>query len=171
MRAFAILDTINYWVGKVIRWFLLLMVFVTCGIVVLRYFLQSGNLVFLQETLLYLHGLSFMLGIAWTLQRDAHVRVDVFYGAASWRFKAWINALGALVFLLPVSGFLLTASWEFVARSWSIAETSQESGGIPALFLLKSAVLLMPALLIVQGLSELGKNAVRLSLNMELRDA
>ena len=86
---------------------------------------------------------------------DGHVRVDIFYRPLSAKGKAWINALGTLLLLIPTCIFLLWISWEYVASSWSYFEGSRESGGIDAVFLLKTLLLIMPVLLILQGLANL----------------
>ena len=74
--------------------------------------------------------------------------------------QAWVNSIGTLVFLLPVCVFILGMSWNYVAESWAIRETSPEPGGIPAVFLLKTLLLLLPLLLILQGIAELLRNAL-----------
>jgi TRAP-type mannitol/chloroaromatic compound transport system permease small subunit len=96
-----------------------------------------------------------MLGAAYTLQAEEHVRVDVFYRAMSERRRAWVDLIGVLVFLLPLCVFLGWKSFDFVTQSWSIREASRESGGLPYPFipLLKSVLLLMPLTVALQGLS------------------
>jgi len=123
-------------------------------VVVLRYYFQSGSIA-LQESITYLHGLVFMLGIAFTLQRGGHVRVDIFYRGFSPQKKALVDLIGGLVFLLPVSLLILIFSWDYVVASWAIGETSEERSGIQGIYLLKTLLLLMPATLMLQGLAEI----------------
>ncbi len=144
--------------GHVLAWFTVAMVLVTCVVVVLRYGFDLGS-VALQESVTYLHGLVFMLGAAYTLQRDGHVRVDLLYRNFSPRRRAWVNALGTLLFLLPFCGYVIVASWEFVAVSWRVREASTD-GGIPAVFLLKSLIPAMAVLLALQGIAELLRSAL-----------
>jgi len=141
-------------IGHCVSWAALILVLTTCLIVIMRYLFNIGS-VALQESLLYMHSLIFLLGAAWTLQKDGHVRVDIFYRPLSPRGKAWINAFGTLLLLIPTCIFLLWISWQYVASSWSYFEGSRESGGIDAVFLLKTLLLVMPVLLILQGLANL----------------
>ena len=85
----------------------------------------------------------FMLGAAYTLQQEEHVRVDIFYRSMQRDVAAWVDLLGVAVFLLPLCAFLAWKSFDFVALSWSIEEASRESGGLPypLIPLLKSILL------------------------------
>lgn len=141
-------------IGHCVSWAALILVLTTCLIVIMRYLFNLGS-VALQESLLYMHSLIFLLGAAWTLQKDGHVRVDIFYRPLSAKGKAWVNALGTVLLLIPTCIFLFWISWEYVISSWSYFEGSRESGGIDAVFLLKTLLLIMPALLILQGLANL----------------
>jgi TRAP-type mannitol/chloroaromatic compound transport system permease small subunit len=87
------------------------------------------------------------------LKRNGHVRVDILYQRLGRRAQATIDLLGSLLLLLPVSLFIAWISWEYVAESWAVHEGSREAGGIPGVYLLKTLILLMPALLLVQGIA------------------
>lgn len=125
----------------------------TFTVVVLRYLFNVGSVV-LQELLVYLHSLIFLLGAAYTLKEGGHVRVDIFYRPMPMRKKAWVNLLGTLFLLMPCCLFIFTISWEYVASSWSYFEGSREAGGIDAVFALKSLLLLMPATVMLQGIAQ-----------------
>jgi TRAP-type mannitol/chloroaromatic compound transport system permease small subunit len=153
------IDRVTDLTGRLVSWLTLAMVVVTMVIVVLRYYFESGSIA-LQESITYLHGLVFMLGIAFTLQRGGHVRVDIFYRGFSPRRKALVDLVGGLVFLLPVSLLIFIFSWDYVAASWAIGETSEERSGIKGIYLLKTLLLLMPATLLLQGVSEILKSAL-----------
>ena len=140
-------------VGRSIAWLTALMALITMAVVVLRYAFDQGAIV-LQESVTYLHGVVFMLGIPYALKENAHVRVDLFYSRWSPRTQAAINLGGHLLFLIPVSLFILIYSWDYVAASWRIREGSPEVGGIPAVFLLKSLLPLMSAALLLQGVGD-----------------
>lgn len=148
---------LSEWTGRTISWLTLLMVLVTFVVVILRYLFNVGWIA-MQETITWMHALVFMLGAAYTLRHDGHVRVDVFYRTASPRAKAWVDLLGTLVLLLPVCGFIAWTSWDYVASSWAVHEASKETGGLPGLYLLKTAILVMAGLLILQGLAILMNN-------------
>lgn len=137
-------------VGRGVSWLTLLVVSITFAVVLLRYGFNLGW-IWLQETVIYLHATVFMLAAAWTLQSDGHVRVDVFYRDRSEHHKAWVNLAGTLFLLVPVCVFAFVSSWDYVLRSWQVLEGSREAGGLPLVFLLKSLLLLMPALLLLQS--------------------
>jgi len=144
------LGFINEWTGRAVAWLTLLMVITTFTVVVLRYGFDLGSIA-MQESIIYLHALNFMLGAAFTLKHDAHVRVDIFYQKMGPRGQAWVDLLGTLLLLLPVCGFIFWSSWDYVAAAWAVRETSGEAGGLPFVYLLKSILLLMPCLLMLQG--------------------
>jgi TRAP-type mannitol/chloroaromatic compound transport system permease small subunit len=157
--AISAIDRFTDWTGRMVSWLTLAMVLITLVVVVLRYYFQSGSIA-LQESITYLHGLVFMLGIAFTLQRGGHVRVDIFYRGFSPEKKALVDLLGGLLFLLPVSLLIFVFSWDYVVASWAIGETSEERSGIQGIYLLKTLLLLMPATLMLQGLAEILKSTL-----------
>ncbi len=147
------IDTLNELIGRGVAWLTLGMVLITCVIVVLRYAFNMGWIA-MQESVTYLHALVFMLAAAYTLRHDGHVRVDIFYRKLGPQGQAWVNLLGALLLLLPVCGFIFWASWDYVAESWSLKEGSRDAGGLPLVYLLKSAIPAMAALMLLQGLAQ-----------------
>lgn len=152
----AVLDRISRFAGRSVAWLTLAMVLVTFVIVVMRYVFDAG-LIWLQESVIWMHGAVFMLGAAYTLLDEEHVRVDIFYRQMSERRRAWVDALGVVLFLLPVCGYLAYASFDFAAASWAIRETSREPGGLayPMIPILKSIIIVMPVLVALQGLAML----------------
>ena len=145
-------------IGQAVSWLTLVMVLLTFSIVVMRYGFNQGW-IGLQEGVTYLHAAVFTMAIAWAYQADEHVRVDIFYRDKSPSHQAWVNLLGTLVFLVPFSIFLLVIAWDYVASSWSAMETSREAGGLPFVYLLKSLILVMPLLLLIQSFSTV-KNCI-----------
>ena len=148
------LETVADISGKSIAWLTLVMVFTTFIIVVLRYGFEIGWIA-LQESVVYMHALVFLIGIPFTLKYDGHVRVDIFYGKKSERYKAWVNLLGSLILLIPVALFIAWISWDYVVASWEMSEESGEAGGLPGVYLLKSSIILMTVLLLIQGISQI----------------
>lgn len=148
----AINDLISEYTGRAIAWLTVAMVLVTFAIVVLRYLFNTGWIA-MQESVTYMHALVFMLGAAYTLKHDEHVRVDIFYQRMGPRGRALVDLCGTLFLLLPVCGYIAWESWDYVADSWSLLEGSREAGGLPGVFLLKSVIPLMAALLILQGIA------------------
>jgi len=147
------LDQLAERTGRIAAWLALALVLVTFGVVVLRYLFEIGSIA-LQESILYLHASLFLLGAAYTLKVDGHVRVDIIYRHLSLRSQALIDLVGALVLLLPVCSFLLWISWDYVASAWSLHEGSRETGGLPYVYLLKTLIPVSAGLLILQGISQ-----------------
>jgi TRAP-type mannitol/chloroaromatic compound transport system permease small subunit len=137
-------------IGKTVAWLTLLMVLLTFLIVVLRYGFNLGW-IWLQESVTYLHAVVFIMAAAWALQTDDHVRVDIYYRDRSPRHKAMVNLLGTLIFLLPFCVFVLFISWNYVTVSWAGQEGSREAGGLALVYLQKSLILLLPAMLSLQA--------------------
>jgi len=136
--------------GKAVAWLTLIMVLLTFTIVILRYGFNLGW-IWLQESLTYMHVAVFGIAAAWTLQLDGHVRVDIFYTNMPDKRRALVDFLGTLIFLLPFCIFLLMIAGPYVANSWKLLESSREAGGLPLVFLLKSIILILPALLLAQA--------------------
>ena len=140
--------------GRLVAWLTLPMVLGTFLVVILRYQFDLGW-IWMQEAVIWLHALTFMLASAYTLNRDEHVRVDVFYRTMRPDRRALADLLGTLLFLVPMSVFVIAVSYEYVAVSWAIREGSREAGGLPYPFvpLLKSVIPLTAVLLLAQGVA------------------
>jgi len=143
--------------GKTVAWLTVVMVLLTFTVVVLRYGFNLGW-IWLQESLTYLHVAVFTIVAAWTLQQDGHVRVDIFYAKMPRRKRALVDLAGTLLFLIPFCVFVLVIAWPYVANSWKLLETSREAGGLPFVFLLKSLMMVMPALLLGQAFISITDN-------------
>lgn len=150
------LDTLSEWTGRIIAWLALAMVLLVFGIVVLRYGFEIGSIA-AQEAALFMHALLFLLCAAYTLKHDGHVRVDIFYRSLSPQRQAWVDLLGTLFLLMPVCTFIAWSSWDYVASAWELQEGSRETGGLPGVYLLKSAIPLMAVLMLLQGLAQLAR--------------
>jgi len=147
------LERINVIVGRTVSWLTIVMVLVTFCIVVLRYLFDTGW-IWLQESVTWMHAAVFMLAAAYTLVREEHVRVDIFYRRFSPRGRAIGDTAGTLFLLIPVALFIIIASWDYVMVSWQIHETSREAGGLiyPFPSLLKSLIPIMSLMLLLQGI-------------------
>ena len=148
------LERLADFTGAAIAWLTVLMVVGTFVIVVLRYAFDLGWIA-MQESITWMHAAVFMLGAAYTLKEDEHVRVDIFYRRLPGKRRALVDLAGTLVFLLPVSLFLMASSWDYVATSWAIHESSREAGGLPYPFvpILKSLIPATAVLLTLQGIA------------------
>ncbi len=139
-------------VGRAVRWLALAMVLVQVAIVIGRY-VYGVNSIAAQELVLYLHAAFFMLGAGYTLQRDAHVRVDIVYARVSARWRRRIDLAGHLGLLMPAMAAVLYWSWPTVARSWAILEGPISVGGLGAVYLLKSLIPAFCVLVMLQSLA------------------
>ena len=147
------IDRLSTAIGRGAAWLVLAAVLLQFAVVVLRYAFGTGS-IRLQESVIYAHALAFLLAAAWALKTDAHVRVDVFYGRASGRTRALIDLLGTLFLLAPTMILILWTSIPYAARAWAIMEGSQETAGLPFVFLLKSVIPLFAGLMLLQGAAQ-----------------
>lgn len=161
LRLAAAIDRLSSASGRAVSWLTLGMVSVTFLIVALRYLFDSGY-IWMQESVVWMHALVFLLAAAYTLREDEHVRVDIFYRRMSPRGRAWVNLLGTLLLLVPSMLFVLITSFGFVEQAWRVQESSSEAGGLPAIYLLKSAIPAAAILILLQGFSMILRSLVRL---------
>jgi TRAP-type mannitol/chloroaromatic compound transport system permease small subunit len=154
MTAFADrVDRLNAVIGRAVAWLALAVVLLQFVLVVARYLFGLGS-IWLTETVIYAHAALFMLVAAWTLRAGGHVRVDIFYSEASARTKALIELIGAVLFLLPFMIVLAWLSIPYAARSWAILEHSQETSGLPLVFVLKTLIPIFALLMALQGVAQ-----------------
>ena len=160
LRVAAAIDRATGVLGRASAWLALIMVLVGAFNAVARYLgryvginLSSNAYLEMQW---YLFSMLFLLGAAWVLRENAHVRVDVLYSRVSTRAQSLINILGTLLLLVPFSAFVLWVSSPIVRNSWSIREGSPDPGGLPR-YPLKALILVCFALLLLQAVSELIK--------------
>lgn len=137
--------------GRLVSWLTVAMILITITLVGAHYFFNANSRI-AQDAVLYMFGILFMVGVAYTLRHDNHVRVDIFYSKMSAHKRAWVDFLGTIIFLIPFCLVVFWLSLPLVLKSWAIAEGSKDAG-IPALFILKSFVLVMPVLLVLQGIA------------------
>lgn len=156
-----IIDALNDRIGKFAGWLVMVMVVVGVWNVVGRYLgkavgqsLTSNAFI---ETQWYLFDLVFLLGAAYALRHDEHVRVDVFYSNWPPKWKALADLAGTLLFLIPFCILAIGFSWNAVIASWQTLEISPDPGGLPR-YPIKTVPLIGFALLILQGISQAIKN-------------
>lgn len=157
----SLIDQLIDRLGRASAWLTLAMVLVMGLIVVMRYLFKTGS-ISLQESVIYLNAMIFMIGAAYTLKEQGHVRVDIFYRKLTPRWQAIIDCIGYLLFLFPCAIFIIYASWDYVAISWQVRESSAETSGLPIVYLLKSTIIVLAVSLILQGISEFGKAVIKL---------
>lgn len=162
-----VIGTITYWLVPLV---ILVGVWNVAGRYVGRAVGRNLTSNFFIEAQWYLFSIIFLLGAAYALKHNAHVRVDVFYGSWSPRRRALINFLGAVFFLIPFGLLILYFSWDSVMFSWEIRENSPDPSGLPR-YPIKTFILISFTLLIIQGISEAIKNLAILTGHHDLADA
>jgi len=174
-----ILEAVSEVAGRWTSWLVLLLVILTLIVAVPRYLLSnetflSLNLLSLDweairngygqmvnalgDSIQYVHAIIFMVGVSYAMKHNDHVRIDIFYRNLSTRGQAWVNIIGCLLLFYPTFIFLLLMSWDYVLNSWAIGEASSRPGGLPFIYLLKSLLLIMPIMMMIQGTAWLLRN-------------
>lgn len=155
------IDALNDWIGRAIHWLVLLMVIVGAVSTLARYSSRrlglSLNLTPATEAEWYMFSVIFLLGAAYALRHDVHVRVDVLYERLGPRARGWVDLLGTLLFLIPFSVLMLWVSLPAVRSSWQIRETSPDPGGLPR-WPIKALILVCFGLLLLQAASQVLKS-------------
>lgn len=156
------IDAVSITVADAVRWAGLALVIVTAAIVIQRY-VFGVSMTKLQESVIYLHAILFLLSSAAALLTGGHVRVDIIYSKLSEKGKAWTDLAGTYLALIPMSWLILETSRSYVGGAWRILERSRESDGLPLVFLLKTSIPLFAVMMILQGLSMAARAALTLS--------
>lgn len=145
--------------GMLVSWLVLAMVLLVSYDVAMRYFFQSGS-VALQEMEWHLFSLIFLIGAAYTLKHDDHVRLDLFYKSKFMddRRRAWIDLFGSIFLLIPFCILIISSAWPFVYQSYIHLEGSPDPGGLPYRWILKASIPLGFTFLLLQGVSDIVKN-------------
>ncbi len=154
------IDGLNDRIGSAIRWLALIMVLVGAFNALARYATRYTDVSLSSNAYLdlqwYFFSLIFLLGAAYGLLHDVHVRVDVVYERLSRKARAWIDLFGTVLFMLPFSFLMLYVSYPAVRNSWSVREVSPDPGGLPR-WPIKGVILVGFVLLALQGFSQLIK--------------
>ena len=165
-RSALAIDIVSTTIADAVRWAALALVLITALIVVQRY-VFGVSITKLQESVIYLHSLLFLLTSAAALLTGGHVRVDIIYAKLSAKGRAWTDLAGIYLALIPMSWLILETSRSYVGGAWRILERSRETDGLPLVFLLKTAIPVFAVMMILQGLSM----AARAALTVANREA
>lgn len=155
------IDAINESIGRGVAWLTLFMVLMQFVIVMMRYVFGIAS-IFLQESMFYMHSIVFLAAAGYALLHGSYVRIDIFYAKVTTRGKAVIDFLGVIFLLIPFSALIFWTSWPYVSRSWMMREGSPDGAGIPAVYLLKTIILLYAAVVLIQGISLAARSLVTL---------
>lgn len=151
------IDVLSEWSGRAVCWLALLLVLVTAYETGQRYLFRQASTA-LQELTWHIYSVLFLLGFAYTLKHDGHVRVDIFYDRMSPRVKALVNLFSMVFLLVPFCLLMIWLSWDWVVRAYEIGERSGDPGGLPARWVLKAMIPVGFGLLVLQGLGEIVRN-------------
>lgn len=178
------LDALTDLAGRLVSWLVLALMLLTLIVAAPRYLLSNEsflglNLFYLDwgairsiyshyvnalgDAIQYVHAIIFMVGVSYALKQGDHVRIDIIYRQLSNKARARVNIAGYLVLFFPMFIFLLVMSWQYVLNSWGVMETSARPGGLPFLYILKTFLLIMPVMMILQGLAQFLRHLQELS--------
>jgi TRAP-type mannitol/chloroaromatic compound transport system permease small subunit len=153
----AISDVIDALVASfhvIINWIWVVLIVLIVVNVTLRYVIGT-NYIAMEELQWHLFAIGWMIGLAYAVKLDGHVRVDVLADRLRPRTRAWIELFGILIFVLPLCYIMLSNGWPFVERAWSLNEISAAPGGLTHRWAIKAVILLAFALLGLAALSRL----------------
>lgn len=154
------IDATNDLIGRGFAWLTLAMVLTEFTVVLSRYVFGLGSTI-MQESIVYMHATVFLVCAGYALVHNGHVRCDIFYAAMTPRTRAIVDISGTLLFLLPMCVLVGWMAWPYVKASWAVMEISQEGRlGIPAVFLLKTLILVFTGLLALQAVSLMLQSAL-----------
>lgn len=155
LKLSGLIDRLNDKIGHLTMWLVLAAVLISAGNAIVRKAFNVGSNAFL-EIQWYIFAAVFMLGVGYVMLKNAHVRIDFISSRLSKRTNAWIDAIGIVVFTIPLSVIMIDLGWPLFARAWTSGEVSHNAGGLirwPVLMLVPLGF----AILLLQAVSELIK--------------
>ncbi|MDH5648485.1 MAG: TRAP transporter small permease subunit [Gammaproteobacteria bacterium] len=155
------LNQSNEVIGRVLSWLVLALTLMVVYDVSMRYLFREGS-VAIQEMEWHIFSLIFLLGAAYTYKNNEHVRVEILYQKFSERTQLWVDTLGDVLFLIPISIIVFKASLPFVQTAFEIMERSPDAGGLPYRYLIKAVIPAGFALLALQGVANAIDNLLKL---------
>ena len=155
-RLIRLLERLTGGTGVVAAWVVVPLIFATSFEVFSRYLLNAPTIWSFELGYMAM-GTHFLLGAAYTLREDAHIRIDIFYNAFSAKTKAWVDAIGFLVLMLPASWWLSYALWNYAAAAYLTGEQSGQSAWNPIIWPFRMVFFAGFALLALQGTVQLLK--------------
>lgn len=155
------LDPLMRGVGKLSSYIWVVLVAVITINVLMRYVIGKGLIEF-EEGQWHLYAIGFLLALAWGVEADDHVRIDVISDRFAFRTKCWIELVGIVIVLLPFVALVVWYTAPFVAYSWRVGEISEAPGGLPYRWAIKSVLLIGFVLLGLAAFSRLTRVAAAL---------
>jgi TRAP-type mannitol/chloroaromatic compound transport system permease small subunit len=148
-------DRLNERIGQALKWLVLFSSVISAGNALMRYTIHYSSNAWL-EIQWYMFGAMFLLGAAYALKHEEHVRVDALFSRFTPRQQAWIDVFGGVFFLMPMALIIGWMSIPMVVNSYRIQEYSSDAGGL----LRWPIKIMLPigfALLALQGVAEIIK--------------
>lgn len=160
------IDRLNDTVYAGIRWLTLAMIVVGAFNALARYLTRQTGVALASNAYFdlqwYMFSLVFLLGAAYGLRHDVHVRVDVLYSRVTPRTRAWIDIGGTVLLLIPFCVMMLVTSWPAIRNSWAVREGSPDPGGL-ARYPIKTVLLVCFSLLLLQAVAQLIRRGAELA--------
>lgn len=169
-RTVKILDLPALWAGKLVAWLIVPMIGALIIEVVMRYVIGRPT-VWAYDITYMLYGTLFMLGAAYTLGRNSHVRADFLFNIMSPRWQGLIDGAFTLLLFFPAMLFFTLATYDYALVSWIRGERIPTSPWMPIIYPLKTVMPITGALLMIQGVSELLKSVYCIATNRPYREA
>jgi TRAP-type mannitol/chloroaromatic compound transport system permease small subunit len=148
-----ITNQLNEWMGKAANWVATFLVLLICLDVSMRYIFKFSS-VAVYELEWHLFSIIFLFGAGYTLKKDKHVRVDIFYAKMSPQKKAIVNLLGYLLFLIPFCIIIMKGCIPYIKVSYLMHEKSTDPGGLPMRYVSKSLIMIGFFFLLMQGIAQ-----------------
>ena len=148
------LKKINLFFGNIASIFILILIALVSLSVVLRYIFSIG-FTWLQDLYIWTHACFILFGIAYTLNKDGHVRIDIIYRNFNEIKKSKVNLIGSIIFGLPFCFFLITKGYDYFLRSFLISEDSKETGGLQNIYILKFFIFFMGIILAMELIAKI----------------
>lgn len=158
LRVARSIGRLNDGVYAAIRWLTLAMIFVGAFNALARYLTRYTGVALASNAMFdaqwYMFSIIFLLGAAYGLHREVHVRVDVAYARLTPRRQAWVDLVGTALFVVPFCLMMLVTSWPAVRNSWLVREGSPDPGGLVR-YPIKALLLACFGLLLLQAVAQL----------------
>ena len=142
--------------GRLASSFIIILIILVSTSVFLRYVFSIG-FTWLQDLYIWTHALFILLGIAYTFNKDGHVRIDIAYRKFDKKKKRIINLIGSIIFGIPLCLIIIVKGYEFFLRSFVLGEDSKETGGLPNIYILKFFIFFMGLLLFCELMQRIFK--------------
>jgi TRAP-type mannitol/chloroaromatic compound transport system permease small subunit len=162
-------EKLNIITGKILAIIMILLIMNVFYDVVSRYFFHGGSIA-MQELEWHIFGVMILFGMSYALREEAHVRVDFLYNRFSPKTQAIINIVGTILFIIPLSLFIIYVSYDFVMDSYTTNEISDDPGGLTHRWIIKSMIPLSFIYIIITSFGYITKNLIIFRENKKVKE-